>query len=76
MTSDSSSTIPKIGRPKKYADSAARQKAYRMRLKEAGFREIKKMVRDVRDMDKPLVSDIIDLSKVSCRSAPIIDHDY
>ena len=67
MAGDISSAPQKIGRPKKYADSAARQKAYRVRLKEAGFREIKKMVRDVRDMDKPSVSDIIDLSKVPRR---------
>ena len=63
MTESINTTTKKSGRPKKYEDSAARQKAYRVRLKAAGFREIKKIVRDVRDRDKPLVSDIIDLSK-------------
>lgn len=67
MTDDSGSTIKKPGRPQKYTDSAARQKAYRVRMKAAGFREVKTMVRDVRDIDRQLVSDIIDLSKVSQR---------
>ena len=63
MADDLGSTIKKNGRPKIYVDSAARQKAYRVRMKEAGFREIKNMVRDVRDLNKPLASDIIDLSE-------------
>jgi hypothetical protein len=67
MTDDSGSTTNKPGRPQKYADSAARQKAYRARMKDAGFREVKKMIRDVRDIDRKLVSDIIDLSKVTHR---------
>lgn len=51
------------GRPAKYADAAERQKAYRARLKERGMREIKRIVRDVRE-SKPLQSDVIDLSEV------------
>ena len=51
------------GRPAKHADAAARQKAYRERLKERGMREVKRVVRDVRGT-APLVSDVIDLSEV------------
>jgi hypothetical protein len=51
------------GRPAKHADAAARQKAYRERLKERGLREVKRVVRDVRG-PAPLVSDVIDLSEV------------
>lgn len=58
-------TIKKAGRPRQHADAAARQKAYRERQKEAGMREVKVMVRDVRNALKPLQSDIIDLSAVS-----------
>lgn len=51
------------GRPAKHADAAARQKAYRERLKERGMREVKRVVRDVRGT-APLVSEVIDLSEV------------
>lgn len=67
MADDAGAETKKLGRPHKYENSAARQKAYRARMKAAGFREVKKMVRDVRDIDRKLVSDIIDLSKVSHR---------
>lgn len=67
MSDDDFTSTQKIGRHQKYADPVARQKAYRDRMKAAGFREVKKMVRDVRDIDKHLVSNIIDLSKVSRR---------
>lgn len=53
-----------VGRPRKYADPAARQRAYRQRLKEQGKRVVSRVVRDVRDVEKPLVSDVIDLSQV------------
>lgn len=52
------------GRPKQHADQAARQKAYRQRLKEAGKRVVTAIVTDTRDTSKPLKSDVIDLSEV------------
>lgn len=67
MTDDMRTVTPKSGRPRKYEDSAARQKAYRVRIKMAGFREVKKIIKDVRDIERKLVSDIIDLSKVQYR---------
>lgn len=54
------------GRPRQYADAAARQAAYRARLKERGMRTVQRVVRDVR-ADQPLRSDIIDLSEVRQR---------
>lgn len=54
----------KRGRPAKHADAAARQKAYRERKKLEGMREVKSWVKDVRDDDQVLTSDIIDLSEV------------
>ena len=53
-----------VGRPKQYANSAERQKAYRRRVKAAGMRVVSRVVRDVRDEAKPLVSDVLDLSQV------------
>jgi hypothetical protein len=53
-----------VGRPKQYESAAERQKAYRQRLKEQGKRVVSRVVRDVRDEAKPLVSDVIDLSAV------------
>lgn len=55
-----------VGRPRLYADAAARQRAYRARLKGRGLRVVSRVVRDVRDVrdDAPLHSDIIDLSAV------------
>lgn len=52
-----------VGRPRKFANDAERQKAHRERQKAAGLREIKTMVRDVRP-GKKLQSNIIDLSEV------------
>ena len=52
------------GRPASHTDAAARQKAYRERLKAKGMRVVSRIVRDVRDDAKPLHSDIIDLSEV------------
>jgi len=54
----------KRGRPAKHADAAARQKAYRERKKAEGMREVKVWMKDVRDADQTLRSDIIDLSEV------------
>ena len=53
-----------VGRPKQYESAAERQKAYRQRLKDQGKRVVSKVVRDVRDDTKPLVSDVLDLSAV------------
>ncbi|HIC1413035.1 TPA: hypothetical protein ACWZ8K_004703 [Escherichia coli] len=53
------------GRPRQYDSAAARQRAYRERLKSQGKRTISRVVRDTRDTTKPLVSDIIDLSPVA-----------
>ena len=55
------------GQPKKHADAAAKQKAYRERLKAEGKRVVSRVVLDVRDESKPLASDIIDLSAVRSR---------
>lgn len=52
------------GRPKQHADKAAKQKAYRERLKASGKRVLTRVVTDTRDKSKPLTSDIIDLSEV------------
>lgn len=52
------------GRPRQYQDAAARQAAYRARLKERGMRTVQRVVRDVRSESQPLRSDIIDLSEV------------
>ena len=60
-------TIPekaKRGRPAKHESAAARQKAYRARLKASGMRELKVWTKDVRDSTKPLASALIDLSEV------------
>lgn len=55
------------GQPKKHADQAAKQKAYRERMKAEGKRVISRVVLDVRDDSQPLKSDIIDLSAVRSR---------
>jgi hypothetical protein len=52
-----------VGRPRQYNTIAARQKAYRERLKASGKRVVSKVVLDVRG-DVPLHSDIIDLSEL------------
>ena len=56
----------KRGRPAKHADAAAKQAAYRARLKAAGKGEIRHIGRVVR-ADAPLQSDILDLSEVRQR---------
>ncbi len=61
---DENSAAVARGRPKQYATAAERQAAYRARLKERGMRVVSHVVRDVRDTEKPLHSDIIDLSEV------------
>jgi hypothetical protein len=43
-------TTAKRGRPAKHASAAARQKAYRERQKAQGLREVKRYVRDVREV--------------------------
>lgn len=53
-----------VGRPRQYETPAERQKAYRQRLKEQGKRVVSRVVRDVRDDTKPLVSDVLDLSAI------------
>lgn len=52
------------GRPRKYADAAERQRAYRQRLSARGLREIHRIARDVRP-SCTLRSDVIDLSAVA-----------
>jgi len=54
------------GRPRQHESAAARQKAYRERLKAAGKRVITRVVRDTRE-GAPLRSDVIDLSEVRRR---------
>ncbi len=53
------------GRPRQHDSAAARQRAYRERLKSQGKRIISRVVRDTSDATKPLISDIIDLSPVA-----------
>lgn len=65
MENDTATATKKAGRPQKYVNSAARQKAYRERMKKDGYREIKTKAKDVRNKNIPLTSDIIDLSQVS-----------
>jgi hypothetical protein len=52
------------GRPRVYADDAARQRAYRARRKASGRRVVSRVVMDVRDEGRPLRSDMIDLSEI------------
>ncbi|WP_439328523.1 hypothetical protein [Lonepinella sp. BR2357] len=53
--------IPKkVGRPKKYANQADKQRAYRERLKAQGKKQISRIVKDV--SIEPLNSDLIDLT--------------
>lgn len=68
-----SADAPRRGRPRQHASAAERQRAYRQRLKEQGRRVIQRVVADVRD-DKPLHSDIIDLSEV--RRYTSLDDSY
>lgn len=41
------------GRPAKHTSNAERQRAYRERLKAAGFREVRHLVRDISDETEP-----------------------
>lgn len=52
------------GRPRQHADKAAKQRAYRERLKASGKRVLSVVVTDTRDESRPLTSDVIDLSEV------------
>jgi hypothetical protein len=54
----------KRGRPPVHSNAAAKQKAYRERLKARGLREVRRVVRDCRDDSVTLHSDVIDLSEV------------
>ncbi len=45
------------GRPRLHADAAARQKAYRQRLKERGLREVRRIVLDDRALELPLAAE-------------------
>lgn len=54
----------KGGRRRVHADAAARQHAYRQRLRARGYREVTRVVRDVQPL-QPLESDVIDLSATS-----------
>ncbi|OIO75077.1 MAG: hypothetical protein AUJ57_00720 [Zetaproteobacteria bacterium CG1_02_53_45] len=65
LINDTGTATKKAGRPRKFVDSAARQAAYRARLKNEGKRVVSRIVRDVRQ-EVPLTSQIIDLSAV-CR---------
>lgn len=68
-------SVKKRGRPAKHVNAAARQKAYRERKKLEGMREIKHWVKDVRDNEQMLISDIIDLSEVrECRFTRTSQH--
>jgi hypothetical protein len=51
------------GRRRIHEDAAARQRAYRARLRDRGLRVVNRIVRDVRP-PQPLESDVIDLSAV------------
>lgn len=62
-TADLLPTPKKRGRPAKHASAAEKQKAYRAELKKRGLRVVATVVRDVRP-EKPLQSDVIDLSEV------------
>ncbi|WP_296651705.1 hypothetical protein [Paraburkholderia sp.] len=58
----------KRGRPALHENAAAKQKAYRERLKARGMRTASRVVRDCRGNTARLHSDIIDLSEVrGCR---------
>lgn len=61
---DQAGDAASVGRPRKYASAAERQKAYRERLKAEGKRVVSRVMRDVRDTSAPLVSDVLDLSPV------------
>lgn len=52
------------GRPRKHADAAAKQKAYREKLKADGKRVISRVTLDMRDETKPLHSEVLDLSVI------------
>lgn len=62
MTLENDTKRP-VGRPRKYANQAERQRAYRQRMRERGVRVVTTVVKDVRN-EAELKSDIIDLSEV------------
>lgn len=62
MTLENETKRP-VGRPRKYANQAERQRAYRQRMRERGVRVVTTVVKDVRN-EAELKSDIIDLSEV------------
>lgn len=63
MIKKEATQLKSVGRPRQHIDSAARQRAYRLRQAAAGLREVGVWVRDVR-AGVELHSDIIDLSAV------------
>lgn len=63
LIDDTGTATKKAGRPRKFVDSAARQAAYRARLKDNGKRVVARIVRDMRHKVL-LTSQIIDLSAV------------
>ncbi|SPY08420.1 hypothetical protein [Oligella urethralis] len=63
MTLENDTKIP-VGRPRKYANQAERQRAYRQRLKDRGFKVVQRIVPDQGRKDEPLTSSVLDLSEV------------
>lgn len=63
LIDNSGTAMKKAGRPRKFVDSAARQAAYRERLKNEGKRVVSRIVKDVRH-EVHLTSQVIDLSAV------------
>ena len=61
IPADKATARKKAGRPRKFVDSAARQAAYRARLKNKGKRVVSRIVTDVRQ-EVQLTSQVIDLS--------------
>lgn len=63
MTLENDTKRP-VGRPRKYANQAERQRAYRERLKNRGFKVVQRIVPDHGRKDEPLTSSVLDLSEV------------
>lgn len=63
LIDDTGAATKKAGRPRKFVNSAARQAAYRARLKNEGKRVVSRIVKDVRH-EVQLTSQVIDLSAV------------
>lgn len=64
LQNDSDAALKRAGRPRKYTDAAAKQAAYRARMKEQGKRVVSRVIKDVRSNELAR-STIIDLS--ACR---------